>query len=437
MVVAGLALAAPASAADTYASPTGTASENCDSPATACNIEKALNAITTAGDVVHLLGGSSAVYNPTTFISVGAGVTLAGTAGDRPLIDMTGTNAITAEGGTVKDVRIDSAATGVIGAVEVNSGGTFDRVSVQSSTITPCFAQPNATYRDTSCWYSGTSFRAALGVQRNVGTGTASPTNLQNVTAVSNAGVGLEIAIANPSGDFTVNASNVIADGVEDLAAARGSGAGTLTVNADHSNYSAPSIGTGVTLNETAIQSTPPVFLDAATGNFHQLASSAGTIDQGSATGIGAFDFDGQARSVGAGPDIGADEIRETAVPIIYTPVYAGSTSISGMEIDVPSTQVEVFVNGSPVGTTTATPGWTVGVPALIEGQSVTGRATAPVAATTSPLSAPVIVTLGPMASAPPPVVNSIPAPTRKKCKKPKKLNKRTGKCVKKKKKKK
>ena len=74
------------------------------------------------------------------------------------------------------------------------------------------------------------------------------------------------------------------------------SGAGTETVTAVGADPD----------NNTAL----PVFVNATTGDFRQQATSAATIDEGSgaASMLGTVDLDGDPRTLGAAPDIGADE---------------------------------------------------------------------------------------------------------------------------------
>src|SRR5205823_253263 len=92
-----------------------------------------------------------------------------------------------------------------------------------------------------------------------------------------------------------------------------GSVTGTMTVTADHDVVShafplpggtyAPDVGT--------VSSTAPVFVNATAGDFRQTAGSVSTIDKGAAIGglDPTSDLDGEPRSLGSAPDIGADEL--------------------------------------------------------------------------------------------------------------------------------
>jgi hypothetical protein len=81
------------------------------------------------------------------------------------------------------------------------------------------------------------------------------------------------------------------------------------SVDIDFSNYLNVRNCSGCTLTQGPnSQSIPPVFVDRASGNFHQTIDSP-TIDSGEdSTNNGNFDVDGDARKIGPAPDIGADE---------------------------------------------------------------------------------------------------------------------------------
>lgn len=62
-------------------------------------------------------------------------------------------------------------------------------------------------------------------------------------------------------------------------------------------------------------QTAEPVFVNAASGDFHQVLGSP-TIDAGTGgLGLGTLDFDRQARVQGPAPDIGADEFPQSSPP--------------------------------------------------------------------------------------------------------------------------
>ena len=68
-----------------------------------------------------------------------------------------------------------------------------------------------------------------------------------------------------------------------------------------------------------------------------------------------------------------------TSAPVVSSPIGEGSTSVSGTSSEVDGTSIDVYVDGSSVGTTTVTTGaWTKGsLTALTAGQLVKAKATA------------------------------------------------------------
>jgi hypothetical protein len=69
-----------------------------------------------------------------------------------------------------------------------------------------------------------------------------------------------------------------------------------------------------------------------------------------------------------------------TAAPVVNSPIGAGATSVSGTSSEADGTSIDVYVDGSSVGTTTVSSGaWTkTGMTALTAGQLVKAKATAP-----------------------------------------------------------
>jgi hypothetical protein len=139
---------------------------------------------------------------------------------------------------------------------------------------------------------------------------------LRNVTAVGTHG-GIDFGYQGPGVNVTVDAKNVIADGGSIDVQASGQSGATTSITFEHSNYATaiPVGGGSITDPGTGTnQTAPPVFVDAAAGDFHQAATSP-TVDAGALDGFtGGLDVDGDSRSLeGDGecptlPDIGADE---------------------------------------------------------------------------------------------------------------------------------
>jgi hypothetical protein len=390
-VCALLVAAAPAAATTRYAAPAPLGTADCLSAANACALSTAV-ASSSGTDDVSLVGGISpaAPFVVTAAIAVNGGISVHGEPGLRPTIQSSAANPIFAlGGGTLRDMIL--TFTGANASPITLTNGTLDRVSSNvtggaGSTCGAVSIQGPATIRNSTFWNNpdpSTTQCSALDV-----VGTSSFTvNLQNVTAVSAVDApGIRISPINGTVN-TVNASNTIAMGgpasVDIFGQSVGS-PGVITGNFDHSNYdTATPLFTGVQITQpgtgTGNVTAPPVFVDAVNGDLRQTAASAGTIDLGTATGIGTFDVFGSPRLQGTLPDIGADEIGPSTPPGINTPIAAGATHVAGVTSEANGTVIEVFVNGVSAGTGAAASGaWSVTVPPLSAGDQVRATARAP-----------------------------------------------------------
>jgi hypothetical protein len=218
---------------------------------------------------------------------------------------------------TLRRLRIEYTTPNVGLLVE----GTAEQVVVDA-TDSACELHNGAVIRDSVCWTHGVTNEVALGLpQQSPVTDSAT---VRNVTAVgTGTGVAGISASALNGADVTIDAQNVIARGtVADVRAFASGASSTATVNLSNSNYVTESeqpVSGGVPLvtdpgtgtNQTAA----PLFTEATTGDFHQLAGSP-TIDAGTAatTLLGTLDFEGEPRTLDGNchgnptPDIGADE---------------------------------------------------------------------------------------------------------------------------------
>lgn len=340
-VTALVLLPTAASAANRYASPTGSALDACADSTAPCSIDRAVN-LANPGDDVTLLGGvaPAAPYSAAVSLIIPANTTVHGAPGARPVVNFstaaTDDGFFVGNGATLRDVvaSSSSAQTVLVDAI----GGTVERVSAHSSGTSDnnytCVGGSHAVFRDSVCWFSGPAdiSQATNSAFAAFSQETGDTVVLRNLTIVAQNANGLN-ALAGNGHSMTVTATNVIArGGTTDVKASDFGGTTAAAVlNLDHSNYAtrlaAPN-GTITDPSTGANQTAAPVFLDAANGDFHENSASTGTIDLGTSTGLlgGELDADGLARTVGSAPDIGAFEFVPAPPSAGGTPTTAAPT---------------------------------------------------------------------------------------------------------------
>jgi hypothetical protein len=153
----------------------------------------------------------------------------------------------------------------------------------------------------------------ALRVQGDGGADT-----VRNTTAIAaSGGTNFALDARGLSGATTVTLQNTIVEGSNGLAISASSGlpGTTMSVNGDHDVISAatPLSGAASVYNPdpATVTSQAAAFVNAATNDYHEAATSMATIDRGAPVPAGdpATDIDGDLRAVGSAPDIGADEL--------------------------------------------------------------------------------------------------------------------------------
>jgi hypothetical protein len=333
-------IAPVASAAQRYASPTGSGPEPCSS-ASPCSIKQA---------VEHAGGGDEVIVTPgdyplTTTLATPYGITIRGVAGQprpRLLFSGTGQGGQSQEGlkvmygSTLRYVEVDQAPgndwpafTAVNSAVDqVIAKGQATGARILSSVIRNSIAVASSDF--------GVALRTEANGANVVGT-------YRNVTAIATGNGGTAIRATAQSGSVNVLARNVIArggPGGPSIFATADPGT-TATITVDHSNRpDASTIGAGASIVDGGgNQSAPPVFVNAAAGDYHQAAGSP-TINEGLNEFVdGPFDLDGDPRQL-FGIDIGADEfvVGPTASTGAASAVTHRSATVSG----------SVDANGAP-----------------------------------------------------------------------------------------
>lgn len=319
--VIAVLLAAPAGAgaAQRYAAPGLTIGDpNVCAQNVPCSIEDALApAYTNDGDEVILGPGT---YTPSTSLGITDAIDVHGTGHpDITRIESSQTFgvAINNAGATLHNVTVDHSVSDN-GALFLANGVVKNSKLISSGAVT-CVTR-NGLLRNSFCL--NTKIGGA-GLWINQGGAGTSTVNLRNVTAIasgSGGSVGVMIYV-DTAHIATINGIGVIASGaLYDVAANDGAGGSSATIQLANSNYEQTFEGTfssvtpaGTNGNQTAA----PQFVNAAAGDYHQAAGSP-TIDAGAVDGSsGTTDFDGDARTLGSAPDIGADEFVPPAPPAV------------------------------------------------------------------------------------------------------------------------
>ncbi|MFA9269588.1 MAG: hypothetical protein ACEQSX_02350 [Baekduiaceae bacterium] len=333
-LIALLATAGPAAGATHHAAPDSERTSLPCAEATPCKLDYAM-LVASTGDDVALAPGDYYSSGTTPWAGVPdvrSGVAVHGTPG-RPLPVLhghvfTSTQPFIAlrSGGTLSDVTLDvEPEPGLAGAraADVEGGAMLDRSIVRArgatgAAMTAC-AMLGGTVRNTACLGSGDGTVHAI-----MGTGSGTATYaVRNVTAITKAAAGDGLRVLASSNTATMTVANTIARGTtSDIVARAGLGTGRVTVNIDHSNWSAQSTGgNGVTTiasgagNQHGPTFATPVFADAAGGDYRPLPTSP-TIDAGANDFLnGPLALGGDVRTIGAVSDIGAYEVEAAPPP--------------------------------------------------------------------------------------------------------------------------
>lgn len=335
VVLGSLACAAGASATTRYVTPGGSLSDPSCAVTTPCNIEHAVNSVALDGDEVIVGTGG---YTVTSTLSwTGKALNVHGQDGQpRPnvIAPVTVVYMLNAAGSTVRHLRLEctsaqstltvnSNAATLSDLVVVNSVGVISTGSAIAIGVT---AQATGVIvRDSVALATGPNSRAMLigGVS-----GDANATAI-NVTAYATTppnSSGILIS-ANDSGGThpaALTARNTIAHGTYSDISVASTGSGTVpaTANFSNSNYQSSLLrieGAAAAFNDQGgNQSAVPLLANPAAEDFHQLSGSP-TIDAGASDPLlGGLDIDGEARTMGSAPDIGADEF--VPVPAAVAP---------------------------------------------------------------------------------------------------------------------
>jgi hypothetical protein len=310
--LAVLACAATAQAEQRYATPAGSGSA-CSQPAP-CSLEKSLAGAKSNDEVI--VGTGSYIVSSTIFVPAGVkNLNIHGDlSGPMPTIaaSVTGLPISISE----SDERIsyleitNTVATSGL-ALLCESGWHVERVRLAAASpgANALTMFEDCVVRDSLVRSEG-SGSAALLSGGTGGIGVA-----RNVTAIGTGSGSIGVGAFN-SGTHVLDLKNTIASGEGyDLKAYKGGfGSGTMFVS--NSNFETTKTEEGGSIIDLGgNQTAAPLFVDAPGRDYREAAGSP-TIDAGVADQIGALDLAGNARVLGAAPDIGAFEFVPTPPPV-------------------------------------------------------------------------------------------------------------------------
>jgi hypothetical protein len=306
-----LAAAPAAQAAQRYAAPAGTGAATECLQANPCSLEDAVNEAEDFDEVI-ITQGTYAVSEPLIPTSGVDNIYVHGDlGGPRPAIagEFKGSLiSLAGVGDRLAYVEITNTSPTPYGAY-CAAGASVERVRLTTIGFfaRALFQAYDCTVRDSVLIAEGAQSTAldSLGYEA---TQTAMA---RNVTAIA---AGPEsVGIRSRYEGITVashllDARNVIAAGEVDIRAIIGAG-GPGNILVANSNFDASKADPGASITDAgANQTAPPLFVNAAAGDYREATGSP-TIDAGTTDQIGALDFDGNPRALGAAPDIGAFEL--------------------------------------------------------------------------------------------------------------------------------
>jgi hypothetical protein len=392
----GLLVATTAAASVRYAAPGANGKDPCSDAKNPCPLYLAAGrnngtaSTIKAGDKVVLAPGlyqeEAGDLSPAHTVWIKPGVTVEGATGPFKSVVSLHSSAGYYGAFVIEGEGVEGHDT-VLKDVEIESSSTHSDLTLVSGVVEDVVARSTAgpiygaivceiydgVLRDSACITEG-SEASAVGVMtanqaeaHKIGEdfhlGSQLTPVLRNVTAIGSGPKtrGLGFKLERETG--IVDATNVIAKGTEFDALAIAEDNASVTIEFDHSAFDPGKAGTKTTTGGTAAVNgggangniaAAPVL---ASDHIHQLGGSP-TVDAGAADpGLGAFDLDGEQRSIGTAPDIGADELgHQTASAVSCDPATLqageGATTCTATVADLatggsPPTGSVVFATAS------------------------------------------------------------------------------------------
>lgn len=309
--IATLALPAGALAAVRYASPSGGSVPGCPQAAP-CSLATAISGAAANDEVIV----ASGTYNVASKIESTMPLSVHGIPG-QPLPRIIGASgvlplALPAAAVSVGYLAVEATESSGGAIAAVGSGDVFDHLELIGHGIATLALRPGFQFTLSDSLLTSDGETAAVFVQ-GVESGTP---ELRNDTLIATGpeSVGISLFVTNAAATVTIEATNVITEGTHFDAEAAATPGGTAAIAFDHSNLDT-SKGT---ITATAGQTAPPLFLNAAAGDYREAAGSP-TVNAGvNDPANGPTDLLGNPRSLpafltcGAAPpaitDIGAYE---------------------------------------------------------------------------------------------------------------------------------
>jgi hypothetical protein len=326
-LAAALAFAAPASAATLYAGPLGTApiGSGC-LELSPCNFKTAAEGAA-SGDEVIVLPGVHEVGNQP--IGIYNDVNIHGVAPNWLTTIRTSAGSgieLNASSVRLADLSVEHTV-GTAMAIALGYG-TLERVHVSSSDAQDTVHVWRGNIRDSmiiNTRVGGVAMASDAGYDFNVNVGGSTLIG----AGADSTGLLLQVGVAF-GGDATIEDTIIDGGGTNDIYASAGE-MSDITATITNSNFATVATAGTVSVNapdSNNNQSTPPVYLDAPAGDYHQAPSSP-TIDAGTVeSASGRFDVDNDPRVIGSKIDIGADEYEpvNSVIGSIISPV-GGTTA--------------------------------------------------------------------------------------------------------------
>jgi hypothetical protein len=341
-LLAAAVLAPAVSAAERHASPTGDG-DAC-SAAVPCSVSKAISDAASGDEVIVHPGD----YALTTTLDDPADITVHGVAGQqRPRLIFSGDaqeGFRLTSGSTLRHVEVEQTSDSGNPAIFA-SISTVEQVVAKASGPGPTATIQSSEIRNSIVVAGGTDGRA---LQTST-SGGKNRSTYRNVTAIAtgDGGIAIRLSAIGATGSAMVELVNVIAIGDPagaDVSVRTDSSGAHATLTATHSYLGdVEFIGTNAVLEPMGPNlGIAPVFVDAAMGDYRQAPTSP-TVDKGLDNAAnGAFDVDGDPRTVGT-TDIGADEYyvappppaadETPAPPIVADPAPVASNAFAGVTL--------------------------------------------------------------------------------------------------------